>query len=322
MLFIEFYGIMRGIKRADVVRFFIWSRIIARPFVITKGEKMQKVSYMGNGETTEFTFNFPYFENSNVIVTKNNEPATGYQVIGTPGGVDADIPYTGGKVVFETAPTALDSITIARALPLERTIDYQPTAKIDPTTLNQDMNYMMEVLKDLQDELETLRTQYAEIADKDSTATLLARIAAISEDIATVRAQITALGDISTLRQTVTDLSTNVGTIDSRTSNLLDYVIESQMPTADNNYRWYRKYKSGWVEQGGSETNVQGGDLNLTFPIEMSNANYTIIKTFSTSSSGSGVTYKQLSFYNKTTTGATTTTAAADFSWIVYGFCA
>lgn len=31
----------------------------------------------------------------------------------------------------------------------------------------------------------------------------------------------------------------------------VDYVIESQLPTAANNYTWYRKYKSGWVEQGG-----------------------------------------------------------------------
>ena len=30
-----------------------------------------------------------------------------------------------------------------------------------------------------------------------------------------------------------------------------DAVIEYQVPTADNGYTWYRKYKSGWVEQGG-----------------------------------------------------------------------
>lgn len=30
-----------------------------------------------------------------------------------------------------------------------------------------------------------------------------------------------------------------------------DYVIEWQLPTAENNYSWYRKYKSGWIEQGG-----------------------------------------------------------------------
>lgn len=307
-------------KRAGVPVFFIWSRIIARPFVITKGEKMQKVSYMGNGETTEFTFNFPYFENTNVIVTKNGVVATNYQIIGTPGGVDADIPYSGGKVVFETAPTALDSITIARALPLSRTIDYQPTAKIDPTTLNQDMNYMMEVLKDLQDELETLRTQYAEIADKDSTATLLARIATISEDIATVRAQITALGDISTLRQTVTDLSTNVGTIDSRTSNLLDYVIESQMPSAENNYTWYRKYKSGWVEQGGSLATYPSNEESvITFPVEFADNKYYANKTLNyVSNSSDWVVYSGGSVYDKTTTSMKFRHKGA-VSWCAYG---
>lgn len=31
----------------------------------------------------------------------------------------------------------------------------------------------------------------------------------------------------------------------------VDFVVESQTPTAANGYTWYRKYKSGWVEQGG-----------------------------------------------------------------------
>lgn len=42
-----------------------------------------------------------------------------------------------------------------------------------------------------------------------------------------------------------------------------DYVIETQIPTADNNYTWYRKYKSGWVEQGGFGKGV------ITLPIEV-----------------------------------------------------
>ena len=173
---------------------------------------MQKVSYMGNGSTTEFTFNFPYFENSDVVVTMNGAAASGYNIVGTSGGLDADIPYTGGKVVFETAPTALDCITIARSLPLTRQYDYQPLAKIDPTTLNQDLNYLMEVIKDRQDELETLATQYADIADKESTTTLLARISAIHDEIVAVSAQITALGDISTLRSDVATNTENIGT--------------------------------------------------------------------------------------------------------------
>lgn len=49
-------------------------------------------------------------------------------------------------------------------------------------------------------------------------------------------------------------------------------VIEFQAPTAANGYTWYRKYKSGWVEQGSSNpTNT----TNITFPIEMLDTNYT-----------------------------------------------
>ncbi len=233
---------------------------------------MQKVSYMGNGVTTEFAFNFPYFENSNIIVTKNGATATGYSIVGTSAGADADIPYTGGKVVFEVAPTALDSITIARQLPLTRIVDYQPLAKLEPTTLNQDANYLMEVIKDLQDELETLQTQYSEIADKESTTTLLAQIAAIHEEIIAVSAQITALGNVSTIRS---DVATNTG--DITTLKGYDYVVESQTPTADNNYTWYRKYKSGWVEMGGHYThdNIEK-TVTITLPVTMADNHYTI----------------------------------------------
>lgn len=252
---------------------------------------MQKVSYMGNGTTTEFSFNFPYYEDTNIIVKKNGATAAGYTLVGTSGGLDADIPYTGGKIIFDVAPTSLDSIVISRSLPLTRTVDYQPTAKIEPTTLNQDMNYMMEILKDMHDDLSDFRTQYAEIADKESTQTLLAKIDAIDEEITAVSQQIAALGDVSTitsnissLQQSVSDLTTTVGghttsigTLDTRTTGLLDYVVQSQLPTADNGYTWYRKYKSGWVEMGGyQDGTVSHKTTPITLPVELSNSNYTI----------------------------------------------
>ncbi|MBO4672683.1 MAG: hypothetical protein J5608_03465, partial [Alphaproteobacteria bacterium] len=208
---------------------------------------MQKVSYMGNGATTEFTFNFPYFENTDVVVTKNGAAATGYNIVGNSAGLDADIPYAGGTVVFETAPSAMDSITIARNLPMERQYDYQPLVKIDPTTLNQDFNYLLELFKDLADEFATLKTQYSEIADKESTTTLLSRIDTISQQITNLNRDTQDIGGIPGIAPKIT-------TLDTRTTGVLDYVIESQNPTAENNYTWYRKYKSGWIEQGGYYT--------------------------------------------------------------------
>lgn len=55
-----------------------------------------------------------------------------------------------------------------------------------------------------------------------------------------------------------------------------DYVVAWQTPTSDNGYTWYRKYKSGWVEQGGR---IRVGELttgtqNITLPIEMSDNQY------------------------------------------------
>ena len=263
---------------------------------------MYKVSYMGDGSTTEFTFNFPFYENSNIIVSKNNTViTTGYTVVGTSAGENADIPCIGGKVVFTIAPIATDSITISRSLPLTRIVDYQPTELINPTVLNQDQNYIMEVLKDFDDKLDDMDEKYNEIIDTESTETLI-------QKIDTVSTQITNLGDISTLRQNVSDLitttenhtttiashtntigshTTNIENLDTRTNGIIDYVIESQNPTAENNYTWYRKYKSGWVEQGGSASVAavnanETGTKTITFPVSMvcaTSTNYKILIT-------------------------------------------
>lgn len=224
---------------------------------------MNKISYMGDGETTEFFFDFPYFEDSNIIVTQNNIKITNFTVLGTRGGTNADIPFIGGKVVLEFAPSATDCITITRKLSLERTVDYQPTAKIDPSTLNQDMNYTMEVLKDFQNDLTDFKTLNG---DPTATQELLLKIDAVSQ-------QISALGNITQIRD-------NISTLDTRTNGILDYVIETQAPTAENNYTWYRKYKSGWVEQGGHvnvDINLSAyqaqGPINITLPVAINLVN-------------------------------------------------
>ena len=64
-----------------------------------------------------------------------------------------------------------------------------------------------------------------------------------------------------------------------------DYVVESQLPTAQNNYTWYRKYKSGWIEQGGktTQTATSSVDAIILFPVEMQDTEYTV--TFSVCSS-------------------------------------
>ena len=78
---------------------------------------------------------------------------------------------------------------------------------------------------------------------------------------------------------TCTEVLADVAGLKQTTDGMIDYVIESQEPTADNGYTWYRLYKSGWVEQGGKQYMIVPGNSQtvrtaISLPIEMNNANY------------------------------------------------
>ena len=88
------------------------------------------------------------------------------------------------------------------------------------------------------------------------------------------------------------------------TASNVDIVIESQLPTADNGYTWYRKYKSGWVEQGGSPTGNSSTVYTGTLPVEMADTNYSLVVQFNVTSSGTGG--YSAGWATKTTTGFTT----------------
>lgn len=80
-----------------------------------------------------------------------------------------------------------------------------------------------------------------------------------------------------------------------------DYVVESQLPTADNNYTWYRKYKSGWVEQGGRNNGFNDTGTN-TLSIEMANTSYSVQITRLTPTTADDVASISIQARNLTTT--------------------
>ena len=51
-------------------------------------------------------------------------------------------------------------------------------------------------------------------------------------------------------------------------------VVEQLLPTAANNYSWYRLYSDGWIEQGGRVNNNQTGELTIDLHKQMSNEFY------------------------------------------------
>lgn len=95
--------------------------------------------------------------------------------------------------------------------------------------------------------------------------------------------EITMDTDAKTLR--VHDGETVGGIALARASDVMgDYVIETQLPTASNNYTWYRKYKSGWVEQGGySDTKTDTIEIFLIIPFADTNYNINITQGIFTS---------------------------------------
>ena len=84
-----------------------------------------------------------------------------------------------------------------------------------------------------------------------------------------------------------------------------DYVVESQMPTAENGYTWYRKYKSGWVEQGGRIAN-NSTSTTVTLPVVMTDANYTLVGGLLNGTASAS--YEHMNFNNLTPTSFVFTT--------------
>ena len=100
----------------------------------------------------------------------------------------------------------------------------------------------------------------------------------------------------------------------------IDFVVESQLPTALNNYTWYRKYKSGWVEQGGLKSHSTG-TTDITLPIEMSDTNYSVLGSFGTGYSAANNNNFVLVAYSTTTIRLTDNNSGSMY-WIVSGIAA
>lgn len=121
---------------------------------------MYKISYLTDGLTTEFAFAFPFFQVADVRVAIND-------IVGDTQHNYAVVPnedFSGGNVVFDVALPADTKLDIFRQISLSRTIDYQPTHRIDPEDLNTDFNFLLSAFQDLHS-IDTDLLQWANIHD-------------------------------------------------------------------------------------------------------------------------------------------------------------
>lgn len=101
-----------------------------------------------------------------------------------------------------------------------------------------------------------------------------------------------------------------------------DTVVDYYM-SSDGNI-WYRKWASGWIEQGGNIVGVDGW-FTLTFPKTFSNSNYIIMKTLNWNQDLNEVIVRNFfGFHDRTITSARTrcytTPSGYNESWYACGF--
>lgn len=137
--------------------------------------------------------------------------------------------------------------------------------------------------------------------------------------------EITMDTDCNTIR--VHDGTTPGGTIMARADIVpdmsgTDYVVEWQVPTLENNNAWYRKYKSGWVEQGGIFDTPGKGYQTIQLPVEMADTVFSahVTRAAGTSTSAIDCWIQSPGASLSTTTLVYYVTAQTGLTWRVCGF--
>ena len=212
---------------------------------------MNKIEYIADGETKNFTFNFAFFDVDDVCVQINGVTQTsGYTVNYVTNAENADIPYTGTNVAFNSAPAANDKITIYRSIKLNRPVDYQPTVKIDPVALNQDITFAIEVLKDFSQSLADFNSKYADLINFPLLETLNTKINEMSDKINNLDADnFSTTGksdivDLTTLGNKKIDIADN-GDGTKFTAPAAGWVVYRKISTAASQYAELQNSTSG-----------------------------------------------------------------------------
>ena len=319
---------------------------------------MYLITYTGDGATTEFNFSFPYFQSADVHVSVNSViqtsdactiiPATDSRVDGK---------YTGGRVILNAAPTVGAEIRIWRKIDLSRVIDYQPTLPINTDCLNADFNFMLEYLRDLYELdgdvenienglqfLDSIQYQIEQLGDFSELArkadlpdfTQFATHDEIPDTSEFAAANHThdmsAYVTNTALDATISELQDEIDNIDTSLAFPIEFapddepdvVVKTQLPTADNNYTWYRLYKSGWVEQGGRGGALENSAKIITLPIAMADTNFYASMINMVPATPVIKNYNSIGLYipNNTQVRFATLATVTDFAWYITGMSA
>lgn len=106
-----------------------------------------RIAYTGNGVTTAFAFNHPFFALTDMVVYVNGTlTLAGF----TPTGVAVDGGYSSGTITFAAAPANGASVVIVRSIPIQRLTDFPyPSQTLDLKALNTELDRAFAIMRDM-----------------------------------------------------------------------------------------------------------------------------------------------------------------------------
>ncbi|MCL2758147.1 MAG: hypothetical protein FWE64_02380 [Alphaproteobacteria bacterium] len=237
-----------------------------------------KITYTGDGNTSQFHFDFAVWRAADVKVSRNGlpVPAAEYKLTLNKLPANASFGHDGGNIAFKVPPKIGDAITLFRELAHQRVVSYQPMKPVDPAALNADANYIMEVVRDMNRRVEGF-------AALENLAEIVERGTAIVEDMENALAKtvidLSEYAKLSNIPEVPQLPDIDFAALAALVAQMAgaDYVVESANGLSGPGYTsgWYRKYKSGWVEQGALGTNVSSeSGQAIVLPVPMRNTDY------------------------------------------------
>ncbi len=268
--------------------------------------------YIGDGTTAVFHFNFPFFNQDDIHVAVNNNPViTGVAVDIDEPNPHSDIPYNGGAVSFAVPPEDGAEIKIWRKIAMVRPCDYQATVQPTANELNRDFNFNLENMRDFRERYEEvlqmpgtgIKGPKGDKGDRgepgrDGTNGVDGRDGVDGTD--------GAPGPVGPMGPKGDKGDRGEPGESGGLPDGADVVIEYRTGLSGTGYvnGWYRKYASGWVEQGGS-TRGLGSVSSIVFPVEMVDDTYPLTATFFTTNAWGGINWVLPIAQAKQTTGLT-----------------
>ncbi|MDR1694122.1 MAG: hypothetical protein LBR70_02895 [Lactobacillaceae bacterium] len=254
------------------------------------------VKYISDGIAREYDFSFEIFESNNIEVYLDTEKQDNSYYVKRSGN------SIGGIVAFIEAPVENTLITIIRKIPIKRVTDFKEGGPFRASKINLEFNYQLACLEQISEQIGRVisKPPYFDsvnlmlpapkggktlVWNSDGTALTNSEISLevvgdvyenacrlyndSASALASLDAQIDQLnefvGSVEKVEKKFNEIDEDIQTRSNKdfsNTEMADYIIEEWH--AEDKTGWYKKYKSGWIEQGGSFIG-SAGNKTITF---------------------------------------------------------